>query len=60
MTDDAKQEREALKKAREAFFRMPEPHEYLNKDQLKSIRPYVDAFGNWLHRYVTPFMEQSE
>jgi len=48
---------DALKKAREAFERMPEPYEYLTKDQLKDIRPYMDALHNWKHRYVTPFME---
>jgi len=37
--------------AREAFFRMPEPHEYLSKDQLKGIRSYLDALQNWKHRY---------
>lgn len=49
---------DALKMAREAFERMPEPYEYLTKDQLKDIRPYMDALHNWKHRYATPFMEQ--
>lgn len=45
---------------REALWAMPEPYEYLNKDQLKSIRPYVDALRNWKHRYRAVLQEQSE
>lgn len=45
---------------REALWAMPEPYEYLNKDQLKSIRPYVDALRNWKHRYRAVLQEQSK
>lgn len=45
---------------REALWAMPEPYEYLNKDQLKSIRPYVDALRNWKHRYRAVLLDQSE
>ena len=45
---------------REALRRMPEPYEYLNKDQLKSIRSYVDALRNWNQRYRAALQEQSK
>ena len=45
---------------REALWAMPEPYEYLNKDQLKSIRPYVDALRNWKHRYRAVLQEQNK
>ena len=47
------------KQIREALWAMPEPYEYLNKDQLKPIRPYVDALRNWKHRYRAA-LEQSK
>lgn len=45
---------------REALWAMPEPYEYLNKDQLKSIRPYIDALRNWKHRYRAVLQKQSK